>query len=564
MASILLMAAGISCASFASPDYFEVCRKSWLALAEEGESLLDEGTTDLVNELRIALSTPPYMVRDAFDTRFYFSPHLDSHPLIPEMSRSTKGIVIALGGAGGQGSAAAFMANASGLARHGIALISFDYPFHGHGPRRETFKERTYFLNYVLSIIDHLTGRLAQSEAGPQPEFPPVVILGHSFGNTLIQELLTMRPRLAQAVFLVSPAGYQTPGLLKHYQNFRFSPTRWEEFVRASGFRVNREGALWEEGTDGAGGMYGEFQANRGTGIIDTPIPVFVVAGAPDPDVLARKALARDPILMEWLVSTYPEPVIAKALENPSLLAELVAEEPSILHKLGCGGDAWSTPKLLEEVTGRFPNGKLIVVPGASHHSIFAVREGPERFINNRIVEFFRSTTGQVLERTKRGDDPRVRTLTLYRVEIFRRWFDSMGYKLPTENSDRSQYDAILKEWNGVFRNYYLYWVASLHYPWELVTFFSDISRDGTMRGPAIISVTVDEIPFELLEPSARQRVGAYFSDIAAILRKPSSKLTSDDYDNLMKFVSFCKIQYHGHVVGPTYGYDIQLGLFNP
>ena len=135
-----------------------------------------------------------------FDTRFYFtatSPMLDES-LPFQIDPDVKAIVIFGHGSGtALSSGKNFYGLMNTLAKHGIAGVAYDFPYHGNGPHDPRFKSLPHFLNWLTKIILYakMTGK-------------DVYLLGHSFGPDTKAEVVYRFPFLVDGFLAMSPAGF--------------------------------------------------------------------------------------------------------------------------------------------------------------------------------------------------------------------------------------------------------------------------------------------------------------------------------------------------------------------
>ena len=262
------------------------------------------------------------------------------------------------------------MRNATSLRGYGISMIAMDYPFTGNGPRDRRYHTSSEFLKMIKEAVDYYK------------QFNvPVYLLGHSFGCYVIQEMLAQYGDIVSGAFMLSPGGNQTPDLLQHYLDFRFSPD-WQAFIESHGIEMDNKAERWAEGKDGKQGVGGQFTSGRSTGAIQTKVPVVVIRGENDP---------------------------------------------------------WSTEGLAREIAGRFENGTFIPLAGATHQSVLTVRNGKEAFITLILVQTIEAATGIKLPKSKQKVSAKEKVLSyaqhsdLFRENLKRRGIADVNALTETE-----------------------------------------------------------------------------------------------------------------------------------
>lgn len=201
--------------------------------------------------------------RKLLGTTVYHYPHVNPIPQYPELDRDAKAVLIALGGSGlvtttGQN----FMRFANPLRRHGIGVVSIEYPFHGRGPRNPEYMRLSAVLKMLFAMIKHYrkTGL-------------PILLAGHSMGPTFIHALLAGSPRLVAGAIMFSPCGAMTPPLYAHYKTQLESGALDEVMGRK--LKVSEESERWEEAMD-------RQILRLGIQRVDSEIPVWMIAGEND------------------------------------------------------------------------------------------------------------------------------------------------------------------------------------------------------------------------------------------------------------------------------------------
>lgn len=135
-----------------------------------------------------------------FGTRFYFSGTgaVDRNGETPFVDPNSKAVFIFVHGSGTMASSGKnFYGVMNQLAPLGFSSLSFDMPFHMHGPIKDQFKSADYFMNWLNEIVTEV------KKSGK-----PVYMVGHSFGPDVIAEYVTRNPFAIQGGVLLSPAGF--------------------------------------------------------------------------------------------------------------------------------------------------------------------------------------------------------------------------------------------------------------------------------------------------------------------------------------------------------------------
>jgi predicted esterase len=215
---------------------------------------------------------PPYSKLKKFDTTVYFP--TNTHPLkdFPEIPSGSKAILISMTGSGAENvSGKNFMRGAKRMQQWGVAQLSFDYPYHGEGPRDEKYYDLELFRKMVFQVIKHYkkTGL-------------PVFLQGHSYGALVIQDILFLSPELVDGVVITSPGGNVTPELLEKYL-IEFPPGQQGVAMKGCNFKFDLESDKWSEGLDGKTGVAGQMLSNKSGATIKSLIPVSIIAGDQDP-----------------------------------------------------------------------------------------------------------------------------------------------------------------------------------------------------------------------------------------------------------------------------------------
>ncbi len=353
---------------------------TWLA---RGKPLLNTpfgGThsSAAIEEWRRVESQPKFLTAQKFGTTIYFLASADHREGVPEIPNDTKAVVLALGGSGSaRGNGSAFMRNAQSMP-NGVAMVSMDYPFHGRGPQDRRYEDADTFLGMITGAIDYYKQRGL-----------PVFLLGHSFGCYVIQEILSRQPDLIQGAIMLSPGGNQIPGLLAHYEAFRFSP-EWDRFINEHHIVMAASADRWAEGMDGSGGMGGRFSSGRSTDPIPTHAPVVVVRGENDP---------------------------------------------------------WSTSDLARAIAARFENGTFVELEGEDHVSVLKAEVKNKSFIAQKMAQMIESTTSVRLPTSKRKTSAAEKLIAFSEHSgLFRRYLIRAGISdVATVTEDQAA--IILKRW---------------------------------------------------------------------------------------------------------------------
>lgn len=431
-------------------------------------------------QYRRVSSSAAYVQVQKFDTTLYHLAHADPLRGYEEIQAGSKAIVIAFMGSGSaRGSGAGFMRNAASLWSYGVSMLSFDYPYHGLGPRDAKYDDSAVFLRQVTDIVNHYASTGL-----------PIYLFGHSFGCILEQEILRRWPDLVRGVLMVSPGGNQTPRLLAHYLRFRFSP-RWNAFLAAENFSMDRRAEIWSEGEDGAGGVGGQFGTTHDVSPIATDVPVVIIAGEHDP---------------------------------------------------------WSSPDMLQEIANRFPRGTLRIISGTGHGGVFAKKRGKENLLAAEMLDVVRATVPGVDFRKEKRRDPRSMLLSnLQRALLFREWFESHGWHAD-EVVDDAQAQSIMERWDGYINLYILSTALKKIGILERVsgcTFSQLLDRlegaadMGTFAGgDGAVTIAVGDRPLEEISHEVRQTLTAQYRHIIAIMAKGADERSARDYDHVMNFIN--------------------------
>lgn len=212
----------------------------------------------------------PYQTRKLHDTTVYYL--LQKEPLksFPEISKDSKAVLIMMGGSGSEkGSAMAFMRDAASLSPYQVSTITFDYPFTGLGPTHAKFNQANEFKKMVFGIVKHY------KKSGK-----PIYLFGHSYGSTLIKEILHDSPHIASGAILVSPGGNISSGLLEHSQKI-IDDGSLLNALKTEGKAYYERGENWSEGPRKDKGVTRQFKSNQ---ILKQPTtaPVLVMSGTQD------------------------------------------------------------------------------------------------------------------------------------------------------------------------------------------------------------------------------------------------------------------------------------------
>ena len=243
--------------------------------------LLSEKTTNtptpsawmnLLKEHHSIAAFPPFSRLQKFNTFVYFptnSSHLKNYPEIPASSQA---ILISMTGSGGENiSGKNFMRVAKRMQQWGVAQVSFDYPFHGEGPRDGKFNHVHQFRKMLFQIIKHYkkTGL-------------PVILQGHSFGALVVQDLLYHSPDLVDGAVVTSPGGNVTPELLEKYL-IEFPPGQQAEVMKGFKWKFDPVSDKWAEGLNGKTGVAGQMLSNKAGVKVKNRVSVRILAGDQDP-----------------------------------------------------------------------------------------------------------------------------------------------------------------------------------------------------------------------------------------------------------------------------------------
>jgi pimeloyl-ACP methyl ester carboxylesterase len=287
--------------------------------AENDPFAVFKPTIEMVNQWRQLSSFSDGIRWRAFDTTIYHYPHADLKPRYPGINNDTKAVVIAFSGSGlTSASGRNFMQLANVMARHGVSLVSLDYPFHRYGPRDPKYMNADVFHTMAMSIVHFYksTGL-------------PVFLMGHSQGPLPIQELLHMEPALVSAAIMFSPGGAMSRRLLQHY--LQQDAVGAFDDVLSEKTQIDDAAEAWEMAMD-------EQARTIDLNAMATRIPVWIVAGAEDP----------------W---SSPDMIRELAAKYPAGKAEVIPEVGHhIFHARLPNGKALMATRIvemIEQVTGK-------------------------------------------------------------------------------------------------------------------------------------------------------------------------------------------------------------------
>ncbi len=217
-----------------------------------------------LKELRVAINGMSGMRRSAFGTTLYSVPHGYTLPGYDDIAIDAKAIVIGFGGAGVMSaSGRTFIPDGYVFKKYGVSMVAFDYPFHADGPRTDRYQNAREFMAMVFAIVRHYekTGL-------------PIYLMGHSFGPTVIQELLHQSPRNVRGAIYLSPGGSLSPEQGVIYRQLVDSgdlPRYWDSI----GIIEEPEGEPWSNR------MEDYFTANKGQNL-NIRVPIELIAGKHD------------------------------------------------------------------------------------------------------------------------------------------------------------------------------------------------------------------------------------------------------------------------------------------
>lgn len=227
---------------------------------------------DLKDLLQAAASnTGVHEFSDLLGTHMYYWPTKNELPGFKGVERDAKAILIALGGAGTpSASGETWMREAKVLSTYGISVISLDYPFHRHGPRSAYWNNASFFFKKLYALVKEY-----------RKSGKAVFIVGHSFGGTIIRDMLHHSPRIVSGAGLFSPGGWVSPGLQAHW--LADSLNIDQQLYPAE--RPLEVGVDWLEGIER------QLRSNRGA-LTPAEVPVLIIAGDQDP--LSTPELIKD------------------------------------------------------------------------------------------------------------------------------------------------------------------------------------------------------------------------------------------------------------------------------
>lgn len=108
--------------------------------------------------------------------------------------------------------AQAFMFNTSVLSQH-FRCITIDLPGYGESSKNRLQVTMTYFAEQVLLFLDHL-------------QLDTVTLVGHSMGAQISLQMVHLRPRVADHLVLLAPAGFETFNPLeRQWMDSMFQPS---------------------------------------------------------------------------------------------------------------------------------------------------------------------------------------------------------------------------------------------------------------------------------------------------------------------------------------------------
>lgn len=226
----------------------------------------------LLKEHYAIAAFPPYSKLKKFNTTVYFPTNDHTLKDFPEIPSGSQAILLSMTGSGGENiSGKNFMRGAKRMQQWGVAQVSFDYPFHGEGPREEKYYDLHPFRKMVFQVIKHYkkTGL-------------PIILQGHSFGALLVQDILYVAPQIVDGVVITSPGGNVTPELLEKYL-FEFPPGQQAEVMKGFKWKFDPESDRWAEGLNGKGGVAGQMNSNKAGVKVKSFVPVRILAGDQDP-----------------------------------------------------------------------------------------------------------------------------------------------------------------------------------------------------------------------------------------------------------------------------------------
>ncbi|MBX9768303.1 MAG: alpha/beta fold hydrolase [Bdellovibrionales bacterium] len=190
---------------------------------------------------------------------------------IPVVDPTAKGLVIYLPGAGtDRSSGRTFALPAATFTKLGFSGLSFDYPYHLHGPNQRSmpipYKE---FLPWVQRIIQKYR----------QPG-QPVYIVGHSFGANVAAELAYRVPNLEIAgILAIAPVAPSSDS--EEYINY-YLADRMEEIGMVS---VHPPGSWFAGNTIQSFSLWGLYDNRKEKHVSSSKVPLHIAVGMKDPFV---------------------------------------------------------------------------------------------------------------------------------------------------------------------------------------------------------------------------------------------------------------------------------------
>ncbi|MEI7441272.1 MAG: hypothetical protein WCK43_06530 [bacterium] len=351
-------------------------KKNWITLLKEHSAIA---------------AFPPYSKIKKFNTTVYFPTNVHSLKDFPEIPSGSQAILLSLTGSGAENvSGRNFMRGAKRMQQWGVAQVSFDYPFHGEGPREKKYYDLQIFRKMLFQIIKHYkkTGL-------------PIILQGHSYGALVIQDILSLAPKIVDGAVITSPGGNVTPELLEKYL-FEFPPGQQDGVMKGCNCKFDPESDKWSEGLDGKTGVAGQMLSNKEGATVKSSIPVIVIAGDQDP---------------------------------------------------------YSTPEMIEAFAKRFSNASYQIFPGFGHVDVNEIRGLREKAPMDAVLDLVESKTGKKLnlstETAIRSDE-----LFMYFLENsegFQRYLQEVEeLSLPNawrlyESKNNFAIDSLLKRWSEFF-----------------------------------------------------------------------------------------------------------------
>lgn len=246
---------------------------SCLSLFKSEKGLDLSFSNEILLEQQRAVARNLGVNQEVFGTKIYHHPIRpeDAKPGFPGIRNDSKAIVLAFGGAGTTASTGKTWAReAKTYTEFGVDVVSLDYPFHGDGPKSAEFMNAEVFIAQMIKII-----KFYRSSG------KPIYLLGHSFGSTVIKEILFRSPEIAHGAILSSPGGGITPKLFRFYWDN-------EKHIVANAYSddyINQQGGKWIDS------MEAQFLSNKNVKT-QNRIPVKIVSG--DNDLLNTPELLAD------------------------------------------------------------------------------------------------------------------------------------------------------------------------------------------------------------------------------------------------------------------------------